>query len=153
MKFNLLWFLPMDFFNPLRLCVCVSLSTSPWGFPELWGEDVPTSDIDQYRPYLRHLFLHSLLIETAPPSLPSVQCPSGEASHSWHATPSINVSLHDIIRPPGCHPSTSQHTKKPSPASPSPVIYRSWIILPALAPFTPSKLSSPSLPCWHQNIF
>ena len=71
------------------MCVCVLMATSPWGLSELWGGDVPTSNIDHSKPRLRSLLLHILLIEPAPPSPPDVKFQSGGASHSCPA--SLNI--------------------------------------------------------------
>ena len=55
------------------------LATNPWGLYELWGGGVPTKDIDNSGPSLRHLLLRILLSGPAPPSPPAVQCPSSLA--------------------------------------------------------------------------
>ena len=33
------------------VCVCVLLSTGPWGMPKSWGGDVPISDSDHSETY------------------------------------------------------------------------------------------------------
>ena len=70
--------------------------------------------------------------------------------------PQLSSSIvipHEIIRPPGRHPSLSKHTKKPLPAFPSPVTSRYRLLLSPLAPTTSAGFPLPPLPHCHRNIF
>ena len=102
--------------------MCVLLSTSPLVLSELWCGGVLTLHIDNSRPKLCSLMLHSLLIEPTPLSLPAVQCTSGGggAAHSYPTS----------IRPSCCCTGSSAHPgltfllpsipKKPHPPPPRP---------------------------------
>ena len=121
-------------------------ATSPWGLYKLWGGKFPTSDIDHYRPRLRHLLLHTLIEPYLTPLLPS-DLPSTHPYYSFLPT-------HRVIYPPVYHLYTSHHTKKTLlPYLPSLVTTRSWLFLSPLALTTPAILLSPTPPHWYRNIF
>ena len=86
--------------------LCVLLDISRWGFPKLWGSGVPISYIEHYEPRICRLFLHSLLIEPAPPSLTAAQCLSDGGSPLLPRRPRYwRVSPQD--HPPTCASSVS----------------------------------------------
>ena len=101
----------------------------------LWGDDVPTSEIDHSGPRLRRLLLHSLLIE--PPHhlflLSNVHL--GEEAHSCPVPPARNV-----------HP-VAARDHPPTRASPVsvPAHQKTFACLPLTRHF--QSPTPPSLPC------
>ena len=152
--------------------MCVLLVISPCGISESLDGGIPTSDSDHSGSRLHCLLLCSLNLNlTLPLLLPPDVRPRDQPNPPQPPHPSTStLTLHGIICPPGHTLSLSQYTKKnlvphgvlrspkchhsllTSPAPPSPVSLRVYLLVPYLSPTTPARFLSPSLPRCFQNL-